>query len=88
MYHIPLGLPRLSGRFLKKLMGGSGVVHAVARLDKLMQQEALIVAARGLNSTNGIDSKVMDTCNEVLASGQGAGNDDSGGHSQRSGECV
>ena len=67
-----------------------------------MQQEALIVAAQGLNSTHGVESKVIDTCSkvidtcsEVLASAQdvgsqrqGAGGDDGGGYSQSNEECV
>jgi len=84
------------GRFLMKLVGGSDVEDALRRLNQLMQQEALMVATRGLKGTHAVDNQVMDTCSEVLVSTQGAGYQrrgtdicDSGGHLQRSGEeCV
>jgi hypothetical protein len=51
------------GKYLKKLVGRTDIEDALGRLDRLTQEEALMVVAQGLETTQGIDDKlnvVMD----------------------------
>lgn len=50
-------------KYLKKLVGRADVEDALGRLDRLTQEEALMAAAQGLETTQGVNDKlnvVMD----------------------------
>jgi hypothetical protein len=50
---------------VKKLVGRTDIEDALARLDRLTQEEALMAAAQGLKATNDVDDKVEAVDNKV-----------------------
>lgn len=59
----------LSEIFLKRLAGRKDIEDALQRLDKLTQEEALMVATHGLKATNVVDNKVTRVGNDVQGIG-------------------
>lgn len=51
--------------FLKRLAGRRDIEDALQRLDKLTQEEALMVATHGLKATKVVDNKVTCVGNDV-----------------------
>ena len=56
---------RRSEIFLKKLVGRKDIEDALRKLDRLTQEEALMVAAQILNLTHTIDNKVTCVGNKL-----------------------
>ena len=52
-------------KFLKKLVGGTDIEHALKRLNRLTQEEALMAAAQILSLTHTVDNKVTDVGNKL-----------------------
>jgi hypothetical protein len=50
---------------VKKLVGRTDIEDALARLDRLTQEEALMAAAQGLKATHDVDDKVEAVDNKV-----------------------
>ena len=50
---------------MKKLVGRTDIEDALARLDRLTQEEALMAAAQGLKATHDVDDKVEAVDNKV-----------------------
>ena len=62
----------LLGTFLKKLAGRTDIEDALKKLDKLTQDEVLMVAAQGLKATQGVDACVQAVEDKMTAVFQGA----------------
>ena len=52
-------------KFLKKLVGRTDIEHALKRLNRLTQEEALMAAAQILSLTHTVDNKVTDVGNKL-----------------------
>jgi len=50
---------------VKKLLGRTDIEDALARLDRLTQEEVRMAAAEGLKATHGVDDKVQRVDNKV-----------------------
>ena len=54
-----------SEKFVKKLVGRKDIEDALKRLDRLMQEEALMAAAQILKLTHTVDKKVTGVGNKL-----------------------
>jgi len=54
---------------MKRLIGRSDIKDALQKLDNLMQEESLTVAAQGLKATQGVDERVVGIGNDVQGVG-------------------
>jgi hypothetical protein len=61
-----------SERFLKKLTGRTDIDDALRKLDKLTQDEVLMVAAQGLKATQGVGASVQAVGEKMTTVVQGA----------------
>ena len=61
-----------SERFLKKLTGRTDIEDALRKLDKLTQDEVLMVAAQGLRATQGVGTSVQAVDDKITTVVRGA----------------
>jgi hypothetical protein len=58
---------RYTEKYLKKLIGSTGVEDALKRLDRLTQEEARMAAAENLKVTHAVDRRVEGVADTVIA---------------------
>jgi hypothetical protein len=54
-------------RYVKKLIGRTGIEDALKRLDKLTQEEARMAAAQNLKVTHAVDERVKGVADTAVA---------------------